>query len=122
MFPLPEQQEEEAEPERKREYPSRPTRSRRSHSGPSVPQAERRNLLQHAWQVVSAADPLIDSDEEMVDDLQHVRRDYIQRLHVINRLRGRSPTPPPQPEEPPPPDTRKRKPKGFWRRVESWDQ
>jgi hypothetical protein len=45
-----------------------------------------------------------------------------QRLRVINRLRGRSPTPPPEPEEPPPPDTRKRKPKGFWRRVESWDQ
>jgi len=120
--PTREQQQEEPEPERRRDCAPRPARARRSQSGPTVPQAERRNLLQYAWQVVSTTDPLLDSDDEMADDAEHVRRDYTQRLHVINRLRGRSPTPPPEPEEPPPPDTRKRKPKGFWRRVESWDQ
>ena len=29
-----------------------------------------------AWQVVSTTDPLIDSDDEMADDAEHVRRDY----------------------------------------------
>jgi hypothetical protein len=60
--PTREQQQEEAESERKRgliplllyarcltpeaDYPARPTRNRRSHSGPALPQAERRTLLQ----------------------------------------------------------------------------
>jgi len=115
------EQQAQADIERRRDYAARPARTRRSHSGSAGIQGEQRTLLQHAWQVVSTTDPLIDSDEDLADDAEHVRRDYIQRLHVINRLRGRSPTPPPEPEEPPPPDTRKRKPKGFWRRVESWD-
>ncbi|KAF7982037.1 hypothetical protein HWV62_30300 [Athelia sp. TMB] len=108
--------------ERHRDYP--PTRPRHTHSrhnsGHSV-SAPRRSLLQHAWQVVSTTDPLLDSDEEMLDETELVRQDYQQRLRVINRLRGRSPTPPPEQEEAPPPDTRKRKPRGSWRRVESWD-
>jgi Ino eighty subunit 1 len=112
------EQQSQAGSDRRRVYAPRP-RARRSHSGPTAAYGEQRTLLQHAWQVVSVTDPLIDSDEELAEDAEHVRRDYIQRLNVINRLRGRSPTPPPEPEEPPPPDTRKRKPKGFWRRVES---
>jgi Ino eighty subunit 1 len=107
--PTRDQQQQQAEPERRRgllifltimhlshksepDYAPRTNRTRRSQSGPSVPQAERRNLLQRmcivcltvphshshtdAWQVVSTADPLIDSDDEMVDDAEHVRRDY----------------------------------------------
>jgi Ino eighty subunit 1 len=50
-------------------------------------------MLEQAWHVVTATDPLLDSDEEMIDE--NVRLDYSRRLSVINRLRGRSPTPNP---------------------------
>lgn len=50
-----------------------------------------RNMLQHAWHTVMTTDPLVDSDEECHDG--HVRTDYIKRMQVISRLRGRPPTP-----------------------------
>ncbi|KIK49667.1 hypothetical protein CY34DRAFT_123487 [Suillus luteus UH-Slu-Lm8-n1] len=40
-----------------------------------------RNMLQHAWQVVTSTDPLADSDEELQDE--HVRLDYSERQLVI---------------------------------------
>ncbi|KAH7915342.1 hypothetical protein BJ138DRAFT_1109720 [Hygrophoropsis aurantiaca] len=52
-----------------------------------------RNMLQHAWHVISTTDPLLDSDEELMDE--HVRLDYTRRVDIIARLRGRPPTPPP---------------------------
>ncbi|KAG2044216.1 hypothetical protein BDR03DRAFT_938668 [Suillus americanus] len=61
-------------------------RSRRSSM-----QGPERNMLQHAWHTVMTTDPLVDSDEECHDG--HVRTDYIKRMHVISRLRGRPPTP-----------------------------
>ncbi|KAG1755075.1 uncharacterized protein EDB91DRAFT_271327 [Suillus paluster] len=64
----------------------RPPRSRRS----SMPGPER-NMLQHAWHTVMTTDPLVDSDEECHDS--HVRTDYVKRMQVISRLRGRPPTP-----------------------------
>ncbi|KAG0709072.1 hypothetical protein DFH29DRAFT_890391 [Suillus ampliporus] len=64
----------------------RPPRSRRS----SMPGPER-NMLQHAWHTVMNTDPLVDSDEECHDS--HVRTDYVKRMQVISRLRGRQPTP-----------------------------
>lgn len=97
-----------------------------------------------AWHVVANADPLADSDEELMDE--HVRNDYSERhasvsclfmtlspltisghrVDVIARLRGRPPTPPPDPmliEGDVAPysisgvsDTREHR----WRTVESW--
>ncbi|OJA11739.1 hypothetical protein AZE42_02926 [Rhizopogon vesiculosus] len=86
----------------------RPPRSRRS----SMPDSER-NMLQRelqllipdcnaahtsvtssasdAWHTVMTTDPLVDSDEECHDG--HVRTDYVKRMQVISRLRGRPPTP-----------------------------
>ncbi|KAG9314535.1 hypothetical protein JVU11DRAFT_5333 [Chiua virens] len=74
-----------------------------------------RTMLQHAWHVVTSTDPLVDSDEELMDE--YVRTDYNQRISVIARLRGRMPTPPP--ESAPPnntSDTREHR----WRTVQSW--
>ncbi|KAJ8596530.1 hypothetical protein M405DRAFT_153406 [Rhizopogon salebrosus TDB-379] len=65
---------------------ARSPRSRRS----SMPDSER-NMLQHAWHTVMTTDPLIDSDEECHDG--HIRTDYVKRMQVISRLRGRPPTP-----------------------------
>jgi len=64
---------------------SRPPRYRRS----SMPAP--RTMLQHAWHTVLNSDPLVDSDEECPDE--HLRVDYNRRMQVINRLRGRPPTP-----------------------------
>ncbi|EGO00101.1 hypothetical protein SERLA73DRAFT_180531 [Serpula lacrymans var. lacrymans S7.3] len=64
-----------------------PPRSRRS-SMPVSP----RSMIQHAWHTAMTADPLIDSDEENPDE--HVRLDYVRRLHVIRRLRGKQPNEP----------------------------
>ncbi|TFK40970.1 hypothetical protein BDQ12DRAFT_416891 [Crucibulum laeve] len=58
---------------------------------------EERTLLQQAWHIVTTTDPLIDSDEEDAD--QNARLDYTRRLDVINRLRGRPPTPARAPAE-----------------------
>ncbi|KAJ8596536.1 hypothetical protein M405DRAFT_153221 [Rhizopogon salebrosus TDB-379] len=93
---------------------------RLSYNGFNIPH---RDMLQHAWQVVTSTDPLADSDDELHDE--HVRLDYSRRVDVIARLRGRPPTPPL--DQPPdgsassyPPsaisDTREHR----WRTVESW--
>ncbi|KAM5538193.1 hypothetical protein V8D89_008080 [Ganoderma adspersum] len=68
------------------------------------PNAER-SMLQQAWHVVNATDPLDDSDKE---EDQHVRMEYSRRLRVLERLRGKAPTPEPEPQsqlhiQPPPP-------------------
>ncbi|KAF9229515.1 hypothetical protein BS17DRAFT_25246 [Gyrodon lividus] len=60
---------------------SRPPRYRRS-SMPAPPPT----MLQ-----LLNSDPLVDSDEECPDE--HIRVDYNRRMQVINRLRGRPPTP-----------------------------
>ncbi|KAH0838468.1 hypothetical protein J3R83DRAFT_6782 [Lanmaoa asiatica] len=75
-----------------------------------------RTMLQHAWHVVASTDPLVDSDEELMDE--YVRSDYNQRISVIARLRGRAPTPPPDNVAPPNSvsDTREHR----WRTVQSW--
>ncbi|KAF9786103.1 hypothetical protein BJ322DRAFT_1058017 [Thelephora terrestris] len=49
----------------------------------------RRTLVDNAFQLALTTDPLADSGEEDED----ARCDYIFRLHVVNRLRGRAPTP-----------------------------
>ncbi|KIJ68228.1 hypothetical protein HYDPIDRAFT_106378 [Hydnomerulius pinastri MD-312] len=71
---------------------SRPPRSRRS----SMPDPQR-TMLQHAWHTVLNSDPLVDSDEERPDE--HIRLDYNRRVQVINRLRGRPPTPEVEPTQ-----------------------
>ncbi|KAJ7492884.1 hypothetical protein FB451DRAFT_554715 [Mycena latifolia] len=53
-----------------------------------------RTMLQHAWHVIATSDPLADSDEEPDDE--HVRRDHAQRLAIIARVRGKTPTPEPE--------------------------
>ncbi|KAJ3801685.1 hypothetical protein GGU11DRAFT_697829 [Lentinula aff. detonsa] len=60
----------------------------RTRSGPP------RTLLEHAWHVVARSDPLADSEDEMEDE--HCRNDYVQRLNIVCRLRGKSPTPEPE--------------------------
>ncbi|KAI0724393.1 hypothetical protein C8T65DRAFT_626341 [Cerioporus squamosus] len=65
---------------------------------------QERSMLQQAWHVVNATDPLEDSDGE---GDEHVRLDYNRRLRVLARLRGKEPSPepdvPPQLPRPPPP-------------------
>jgi len=75
-----------------------------------------RTMFQHAWHVVTSTDPLVDSDEELMDE--YVRNDYNQRIAVITRLRGRAPTPPPDIVAPSNnvSDTREHR----WRTVQSW--
>lgn len=92
-----------------------------------------RHLRTDAWHVVASTDPLVDSDEELMDE--YVRNDYSeslesisqpqplinvvdQRIAVIARLRGRAPTPPPDNVTLPNnvPDTREHR----WRTVQSW--
>ncbi|KAJ3826988.1 hypothetical protein EV361DRAFT_896977 [Lentinula raphanica] len=62
--------------------------ARRTRSGPP------RTLLEHAWHVVARSDPLADSGDELEDD--HHRNDYVQRLNIVCRLRGKDPTPEPE--------------------------
>ncbi|KAG2077094.1 hypothetical protein BDR04DRAFT_1125521 [Suillus decipiens] len=93
--------------------------------GHSSSRGAHRNMLQHAWQVVTSTDPLADSDEELQDE--HVRLDYSRRVDVIARLRGRPPSPLPDllpsasstssyPPSSSISDTREHR----WRTVESW--
>jgi len=49
----------------------------------------KRTLVDNAFQLALTTDPLADSGEEDED----ARCDYIFRLHAVNRLRGRVPTP-----------------------------
>ncbi|KAH8110651.1 hypothetical protein DFH11DRAFT_1619459 [Phellopilus nigrolimitatus] len=64
-----------------------------SEAAPPQPQPRHRTMFEHAFHIVSTTDPLAESDDEYDDQ---VRVDYGQRLRVLNRLRGRSPTPPPR--------------------------
>lgn len=94
---------------------------------------KRQHLRTDAWHVVTSTDPLVDSDEELMDE--YVRNDYSeslgfvpqtqplmivvdQRIAVITRLRGRVPTPPPDNVTPLNnlSDTREHR----WRTVQSW--
>ncbi|KAG1757369.1 hypothetical protein EDB19DRAFT_1933859 [Suillus lakei] len=84
-----------------------------------------RNMLQHAWQVVTSTDPLADSDEELQDE--HVRLDYNRRVDVIARLRGRPPSPLPDLLPPdsstssyPPSSSISNTREDRWRTVGSW--
>ncbi|KAI0639239.1 hypothetical protein C8Q77DRAFT_1152229 [Trametes polyzona] len=73
-----------------------PLYSRPSYSTPryAPPLAEpRRTMLQQAWHVSTTTDPLVDSDDEAYAD-ENTRLDYILRLRIISRLRGKEPTPP----------------------------
>ncbi|KAI0932399.1 hypothetical protein AcW2_001044 [Taiwanofungus camphoratus] len=56
----------------------------------------RRSMLEQAWHVVMTTDPLRDSDEEDFAD-ENTRLDYVLRLRIISRLRGKEPTPEPEP-------------------------
>ncbi|KAI0670068.1 hypothetical protein C8Q78DRAFT_1039065 [Trametes maxima] len=60
---------------------------------PPAPDAPRRTMLEQAWHVSMTTDPLIDSDDEAYAD-ENTRLDYILRLRIISRLRGKDPTPP----------------------------
>jgi len=51
-------------------------------------------MLQHAWHTIMTTDPLVDSDEELGDD--DTRLDYMQRMSILSRIRGKSPTPEPE--------------------------
>ncbi|KAK7463793.1 hypothetical protein VKT23_005732 [Stygiomarasmius scandens] len=53
-----------------------------------------RTFLEQAWHVFTHSDPLCDSDDEDVDE--HYRQDYVQKLSIISRLRGKPPTPEPE--------------------------
>ncbi|KAF5382982.1 hypothetical protein D9757_006348 [Collybiopsis confluens] len=52
-----------------------------------------RTLLEHAWNTLLYSDPLADSDDEMADE--YCRQDYVERLKIVCRLRGKEPTPEP---------------------------
>ncbi|KAH9898570.1 hypothetical protein C8Q73DRAFT_744483 [Cubamyces lactineus] len=77
---------------------SLPTYGRPSYSAPPKyapppPEAPRRTMLEQAWHVSMTTDPLVDSDDEAYVD-ENTRLDYILRLRIISRLRGKDPTPP----------------------------
>jgi len=57
---------------------------------PAPQPARRRSMLEQAWHVVMTTDPLKDSDDEADE---HTRLDYVLRLRIISRLRGKEPTP-----------------------------
>ncbi|KAI0724385.1 hypothetical protein C8T65DRAFT_704263 [Cerioporus squamosus] len=62
-------------------------------SAPSSPETPNRTMLEQAWHVSMTTDPLMDSDDEMYAD-ENTRLDYVLRLRIISRLRGKEPTPP----------------------------
>ncbi|OCH96564.1 hypothetical protein OBBRIDRAFT_765432 [Obba rivulosa] len=64
---------------------------------PPAPEVPHRSMLEQAWHVVMTTDPLMDSDEEEYAD-ENTRLDYVLRLRIINRLRGKEPTPEPEPQ------------------------
>ncbi|KAJ3477694.1 hypothetical protein NLI96_g10289 [Meripilus lineatus] len=80
--------------------PSTNSRSRsfvRSDAAPYTvpPPVPRRSMLEQAWHVVNTTDPLRDSEDEEEAD-ENTRHDLLLRLRIINRLRGREPTPEPE--------------------------
>ncbi|KAF8633910.1 hypothetical protein AX15_001097 [Amanita polypyramis BW_CC] len=48
-------------------------------------------MLQYAWNTIMTTDPLVDSDDELGNE--NTRQDYLQRIDVLSRIRGKSPTP-----------------------------
>ncbi|KAI0670060.1 hypothetical protein C8Q78DRAFT_976487 [Trametes maxima] len=76
-----------------------------------------RTMLQQAWHVVNAVDPLEDSDKEEDD---HVRADYGRRLRVLARLRGKEPTPEPEPQPGSSTQADQGPPTGRLQHVQSW--
>ncbi|KAI0762823.1 hypothetical protein C8Q74DRAFT_1319181 [Fomes fomentarius] len=60
---------------------------------PPSPETPKRTMLEQAWHVSMTTDPLMDSDDEMYAD-ENTRLDYVLRLRIISRLRGKEPTPP----------------------------
>jgi len=72
-------------------HPRRNTTRRSASDSYHLPPAgwPKRTLVDNAFQLALTTDPLADSGEEDED----ARCDYIFRLHVVNRLRGRAPTP-----------------------------
>ncbi|CCM02787.1 uncharacterized protein FIBRA_04896 [Fibroporia radiculosa] len=68
------------------------------HDVPRLPPAAQpppqRSMLDQAWHVVMTTDPLEDSDDEYPDE--SARLDYVLRLRIISRLRGKDPTPEPE--------------------------
>ncbi|KAI8995474.1 hypothetical protein BD414DRAFT_479660 [Trametes punicea] len=71
---------------------SRPTYSTPRYAPPAA-EVPPRTMLEQAWHVSMTTDPLIDSDDEAYAD-ENTRLDYILRLRIISRLRGKDPTPP----------------------------
>ncbi|KAI5122351.1 hypothetical protein M0805_004109 [Coniferiporia weirii] len=65
---------------------------------PFRPEPRHRTMFEHAFHIVSTSDPLAESDDEYDE---HVKVDYDRRLRILNRLRGKSPTPPLPPPPPP---------------------
>ncbi|CAL1696159.1 unnamed protein product [Somion occarium] len=63
---------------------------------PTPPPAPRRSIVEQAFHAVMNSDPLDDSeDDEPLDE--NTRLDLLLRLRIINRLRGKEPTPEPEP-------------------------
>ncbi|KDQ63839.1 hypothetical protein JAAARDRAFT_65834 [Jaapia argillacea MUCL 33604] len=62
-----------------------------------------KTMLQHTWHTISTMDAY-DSDEEKPYPDESLRVDYLRRLRVLNRLRGKEPTP--EPADPPLPNNR----------------
>ncbi|KAM5538199.1 hypothetical protein V8D89_008086 [Ganoderma adspersum] len=60
---------------------------------PSPQDTPQRSMLEQAWHVSMTTDPLMDSDDETYAD-ENTRLDYVLRLRIISRLRGKEPTPP----------------------------
>lgn len=54
------------------------------------------SMVQHTWHMIMTTDALVDSDEELGDD--DTRLDYMQRMSILSRIRGKSPTPTPESE------------------------
>ncbi|KAI0702487.1 hypothetical protein BC835DRAFT_1500935 [Cytidiella melzeri] len=70
-----------------RQPPTPPT------NGSSPTFSQPRTMLQQAWHVVMTTDPLAESDDEQDEN---TRLDLLLRLKIINRLRGKEPTPEPE--------------------------
>ncbi|TFK30634.1 hypothetical protein FA15DRAFT_662646 [Coprinopsis marcescibilis] len=68
-------------------YPKSPEPEGRSMPRSLHSNGTRITMLQHAWQMISTTDPLVDSDEEAVDESDHY--EYSQRLKVVSHLARR---------------------------------
>ncbi|KAI0082193.1 hypothetical protein K474DRAFT_1612014, partial [Panus rudis PR-1116 ss-1] len=55
----------------------------------------RRTSVEQAFHLMTTTDPLQDSEDEEVPD-ENTRRDLLLRLRILNRLRGKDPTPEPE--------------------------